>query len=211
MRQPRPALIAGRARSRTVQWTVRRRNHPLSEQPPVTAFAGRHRNRAWQRRTTGRSGFDRGRGRSLFRLIVGNQRIGVGHVDAAFIAADVVDDRIVAGELGQMRGLGTEVGQGRGVAEADFDVFFHAEAALFALTEKSSAWVSIQRTGEANCQEQFGQEQTAELLVVIGVGIPHGRVVERGLDTLGRHDFRGSWRRISLWSSRNGVATRFRM
>ena len=66
--------------------------------------------------TTGRSGFDRGRGRSLFRLIVGNQRIGVGHVDAAFIAADVVDDRIVAGELGQTQGLGTEVGQGRSVA-----------------------------------------------------------------------------------------------
>ena len=139
--------------------------------------------------TTGRSGFDRGRGRSLFRLIVGNQRIGVGHVDAAFIAADVVDDRIVAGELGQMQGLGTEVGQGRGVAEADFDVFFHAEAALFALTEEQRLGFNPTHRGGELPGEQFGQEQTAELLVVIGVGIPHGRVVERGLDTLGRHDF----------------------
>ena len=82
--------------------------------------------------------------------------------------------------LGQMQGLGTEVGQGRGVAEADFDVFFHAEAALFALTEEQRLGFNPTHRGGELPGEQFGQEQTAELLVVIGVGIPHGRVVERG-------------------------------
>ena len=137
--------------------------------------------------TAGGSGFDRSRG--LFRLVVGNQRIGVGHVDAALIAADVVDHRVVAGELGQTQGLGTEVGERRGVAEADFDVLFDAEAALFTLAEQQCLGFDPTHRGGELPGEQLSEQQSAELLVIGGVGIPHGRVVQCGLDTLGRHDF----------------------
>ena len=137
--------------------------------------------------TAGRSGFDRSRG--LFRLVVGNQRIGVGHVDAALIAADVVDHRVVAGELGQTQSLGTEVGERRGVAEADFDVLFDAEAALCALAEQQRLGFDPAHRGGELPGEQLSEQQSAELLVIGGVGIPHGRVVQCGLDTLGRHDF----------------------
>ena len=108
-----------------------------------------------------------------------------------------------------MQGLGTEVGQGRGVAEADFDVFFHAEAALLALTEEQRLGFNPTHRGGELPGEQFGQEQTAELLVVVGVGIPHGRVVERGLM---RSD--GTTSRILAANSlviSNGVATKFGM
>ena len=50
MRQQRPALIAGRARSRTVQRTVRRRSHPLSEQPQSRHLPEQYPSQAWRRR-----------------------------------------------------------------------------------------------------------------------------------------------------------------
>lgn len=113
VRRPQPALIAGRARSRTVQRTGIRRQaiRCLSSLDRGICRSGTRAELG--NGTTGGSGFDLGRGRNLFRLIVGNQRIGVWSCRRGAIAAGVVDDRIVAGELGQMQGLGTEVGQGQ--------------------------------------------------------------------------------------------------
>ena len=92
------------------------------------------------------------------------------------------------GELRQAQRLGTKVGERRSVAETHLDVLLHAEAALFGGTEQQRLGFDPTHRGGELPAQQFGEQQTAELLVVLGVGIPHLRIVQRGLDALGRHD-----------------------
>ena len=144
------------------------------------------------RRSRGLCGGSGCRSTLLNRFIVGfrNQRIGIGHVYTALVATDVVHGHVTTGELRQTQGLGTEVGQRRRIAEAHLHVFLDTEATLFGGTEQQRLGFDPAHRGCELPAQQFGEQQSAELLVVLGIGVPHLRIVQRGLDAFGRHDFK---------------------
>ncbi len=170
----------------------------------VCGDCGRHCGGSGRSRSCCRSGCG-----GIVSIVVGNEGIGIGHVDAAFVAADVVDGHVTAGELRQAQRLGTEVGERRSVAETHLDVLLHAEAALFGgIEQQRLGFDPTHRGGELPAQ-QFGEQQTAELLVVLGVGI---HTFGSSNAALMRSD--GTTSRIFAANSlviSNGTATRFGM
>ena len=126
-----------------------------------------------------------------------DERISVGHVDATLITPHVVHGHMAAGVLRQAQGLRAEVCERRGVAQTDLDVFLNAEPVMRSSAEHEVLRLNpTHRAGELPGQ-QLGEQQSAELLLVSCVRIPHLRVVERSLDAFGRHDVEDLAREIT--------------
>ena len=121
----------------------------------------------------------RGRSRNcrIVSIFFRNQRIGIGHVYAAFIATNVVHRHIATGKLRQTQRLGTQIGERRSIAETNLNILVHTKTALLGGTEQQSLRLNpTHRRGELP-RQQFRKQQSAELLIISSIGIPNLRII----------------------------------
>ena len=153
--------------------------------------------RSGSNRRSGSGGFNgsgnrsRGNRRSrggIVGIVIGNERIGIGHVYAALITANVVNRHVATRELRQSQGLGAKVGERRSVAETDLDILLDAASTLLHGGEQQGLGLDPTHRRRELPGQQFGKQQSAELLIVFGIRIPHPRIVQRLFDAFGRHD-----------------------
>ena len=141
-------------------------------------------------------------------FVLARKRVRIRHVHAALVAAHVVHGDVGAREFRQAQGLRTEVRERRRVAETDLDVLFDAESATRLAVEQQRLGFDPAHRGGELPGEQFRQEQTAELLVIGGVGVPHGRVLQRLADALGRYHVEDLRRELAGHLERHGHEVR---
>ena len=135
---------------------------------------------------------------------LGHERVGIGHIHASFVAAHVVHGHMAAGELRQTQRLRGKIRKRGRIAQTHFNNLLDAQASLFGRTEQQRLrFDPAHRRGELP-GEQLGEQQTAELLVVGGIGIPHGVVGQCGGDALAGHHVENLLRELLRHLERRG-------